>query len=758
MQILTTLAYPFLKRFSPSLLVRSGLEDLGNGQWKVLTNHPQFELYSKRFYLLSGWVSIEVNLVSEERLAPKIYFDFGEGYSKARSIKLIQVDEYTYKADVMIPSPPKGIRFDPTKSLSTFSIEKIEFKLHSELFHTIHQFTSIAQYDYHNDNDMLRIFRKSYARYKKHGFAGMLERLDKEYNKLYPFRVRNVTSKHVKYMNWIRENESPHIEEFHEDFFTYTPLISIVMPTYNTSPEYLEKAIKSVLKQSYPNWELCIADDASSHKETVEILKAYMGKNPKIKVFFREENGHISLASNSALHLAKGAYVTFLDHDDMLAPNALLEVIKVINEKPEVKLLYTDEDKIDEKDRRYAPHFKSDWNPDMLMSQNYISHLLVIKKVLLDEVGVFREGYEGAQDYDLILRLSESLNENEIEHIDQILYHWRACANSTALNENKKVYTSEAGLNALKSHLSNKKYQTQVDKGMLPNTFKVSYPIEKEPLVSLIIPTRDGYDILSLCIQSILNNTCYQNYEIVIVDNQTTDLQTLAYFKSLTEKYSHIRILKYNKPFNFSAINNFAVSHVEGELVGLINNDVEIITSHWLKEMAEHALRPEIGAVGAKLYYDNDTIQHAGIILGIGGVAGHSHKYFTKDAHGYFSRLKIIQNLSAVTAAALIVKKSLYMEVGGLDEEHLKVAFNDVDFCLKLQAKGYRNLWTPYVELYHHESVSRGAEDTEEKKIRFEKEVHFMKKKWGNTLKRDRYYNRHLTLKDEKFGIHKTPL
>jgi GT2 family glycosyltransferase len=390
------------------------------------------------------------------------------------------------------------------------------------------------------------------------------------------------------------------------------------------------------------------------------------------------------------------------------------------------------------------------------MSQNYISHLLVVKKVLLDEVGVFREGYEGAQDYDLILRLSESLNENEITHIDQILYHWRACEGSTALNVNEKEYTSEAGLNALKSHLSNKKYQTQVDKGMLPNTFKVSYPIEKEPLVSLIIPTRDGYDILSLCIQSILDNTCYRNYEIVIVDNQTTDLQTLAYFKSLTEKYSHIRILKYNKPFNFSAINNFAVSQVKGEVIGLINNDVEIITSSWLKEMVGHALRPEIGAVGAKLYYDNDTIQHAGIILGIGGVAGHSHKYFTKDAHGYFSRLKIIQNLSAVTAAALVVKKSLYMEVGGLDEEHLKVAFNDVDFCLKLQAKGYRNLWTPYVELYHHESVSRGAEDTEEKKIRFEKEVHFMKKKWGNTLKRDRYYNRHLTLKDEKFGIHGT--
>jgi hypothetical protein len=239
MQILTTLAYPFLRRFSPSLSVRSGLEDLGNGQWKVLTNHPQFELYSKRFYLLRGWVSIEVNLVSEERLDPKIYFDFGEGYSEARSIKLVQIDEYTYKAEVVIPSSPKGIRLDPTKSLSTFSIEKIEFKLHSELLHIIHQFTSITQYDYHNDNDMLRIFRKSYVRYKKHGFTGMLERLDNEYNKLYPFRVQNVTSKHVAYMNWIRENESPHIEEFHEDAVFVSTVISTFIRTPSNTVQCL---------------------------------------------------------------------------------------------------------------------------------------------------------------------------------------------------------------------------------------------------------------------------------------------------------------------------------------------------------------------------------------------------------------------------------------------------------------------------------------------------------------------------------------
>jgi GT2 family glycosyltransferase len=287
---------------------------------------------------------------------------------------------------------------------------------------------------------------------------------------------------------------------------------------------------------------------------------------------------------------------------------------------------------------------------------------------------------------------------------------------------------------------------------LLPNTYKVNYPILNQPLVSLFIPTRDGYDVLHKCINSILEKTAYQNYEIIVLDNETTCQRTLAYFEKI-KKHKNISILEYPYPFNYSAINNFGVKHAKGTIIGLINNDVEVISKGWLSEMLSHALRPEIGAVGAKLYYDNNSIQHAGVILGIGGVAGHSHKYFHKDEYGYFSRLKIVQNYSAVTGACLVVKKSLYEEVGGLDEENLTVAFNDVDFCMKLIDKGYRNLWTPYAELYHHESISRGSDESEEKKERFMKEVLFMKEKWKSRLKEDALYNRNLTNEHENFGI-----
>jgi len=753
MQLLTTLTYPFLREFSPKLLPKRGLQNLKRRQWQATTHDPQFRLSSVAFRVVRGWISISVTMRSEEHMVPKLYFNFGEGYSEARSITLLPIDETTYQAEVMLPSPPKGIRFDPCEKACRFFMDDITIKLHSELLYVCRQFLFLSYNDYCKQNNLLRIFKLSYTRYKKHGLTGMLERLEKEYSKLYPSRVQKVTLNHVAYLHWIEKNENRHLMSFPKKTYDYQPRISIVMPTYNTEVSYLKKAIESVIAQHYSHWELCIADDASTKEDTLALLKAYATQYQQIKILFRKTNGHISHASNSALKLVTGEYVAFLDHDDMLAPNALSEVVATLNRRPEAKLLYSDEDKIDENGGRYEPHFKSDWNADMLLSQNYLSHLLIVEKSHLDRVGHFREGFEGAQDYELILRITESLSASHIVHIDTILYHWRAHTGSTALHPEEKGYTSEAGLNALKNYIARKPYPMCAEKGLLPNLFKVTYPLAEEPLVSIIIPTRDSYTILSLCIQSILNHTSYRNYEIVIVDNQTCDPETLAYFDILTKHYSHIRILRYDKPFNYAAINNFAVSQVEGEVIALLNNDVEVISSHWLTEMVEHAVRPEIAAVGAKLYYDDNTIQHAGVILGIGGVAGHSHKYFPKEAYGYFSRLKIIQNLSAVTAACLVVKKSLYEEVGGLDADNLEIAFNDIDFCLKLQQKGYRNLWTPYVELYHHESLSRGAEDTKIKQARFEKEVLFMKEKWGEVLMRDRYYNRHLTRKYEDFRI-----
>lgn len=591
-----------------------------------------------------------------------------------------------------------------------------------------------------------RIFTKSYARYKKGGYANFKNGLNSEYFSLKPIDSDNLKNYH----RWIQDNEK---NIYHKQTLDYQPMISIITPTYNTDAKFLSKMIESVIKQTYSNWELCVADDASNKQETINALKKYQETCRRMQIIYRTENGNMSEASNSALSITSGEYVAFLDHDDELAPNTLYEMVKKLNENPELKFIYSDEDKIDMTGNRYQPHFKSNWNPDMFVSQNYIANFTLIHKKLIEDVGGFRPGYEGSQDFDLYHRALRGLKQSEIGHIAKVLYHQRATKGSTALHSKEKDYTTQAGIQALQDHFKHLNQEVKISQGFVPNTFKIEYRIPSPaPLVSLLIPTRNGYDVLSKCIQSILDKTLYQNYEIIILDNETDDPKTLEYFNAL-RKHDFIRILKYNFPFNYSAINNFGVKHAHGELIGLINNDVEIINKGWLTEMVQHTIRPEIGAVGAKLYYDNDTIQHAGVILGIGGVAGHSHKYFPKDANGYFTRLKIVQNLSAVTGACLLVKKSIYEEVGGLNEKDLTVAFNDVDFCLKIQQKGYRNLWTPYAELYHHESMSRGSEDTPEKKARFQKEVLYMISTWKDVLQEDIYYNKNLTLKHENFGL-----
>jgi len=602
---------------------------------------------------------------------------------------------------------------------------------------------------YERKTDPFRIIRKSYARFRKNGMKEVKSHLNREYYSLVPNASNNIENK-FNYYKWLRKNEK-NIKQ--TKVFPFNPLISIITPTYNTDKKYLIQMIKSVLRQNYVNWEFCIADDGSTSKDTLEILKQYEAMDQRIKIVYRGINGHICEASNTALSVATGSYVVFLDHDDMLSSDALYWIVKRLNKNPKLKLIYSDEDKIDDQNRRFNPHFKSGWNPDMFFSQNYISHLTLIKKEIVDTVGGFRRGYEGSQDYDLILRCLPYIKDSEISHIARVLYHWRAIEGSTALNAAEKSYTTSAAVRALQDYFKHTGKKVTVGRGMLENTYKVTYHIEEDsPLVSLLIPTRDGYEVLSKCIQSILDKTDYTNYEIIILDNETNDIRTLEYFEEI-KKFKHIKIIEYHYPFNYSSINNFGVTHARGKVIGLINNDVEVISTHWLTEMVQHALRPEIGAVGAMLYYDNNTIQHAGVVLGIGGVAGHSHKYFPKGAFGYFSRLKIIQNYAAVTGACLVVRKELYEEVNGLDEKNLKVAFNDVDFCLKLQVKGYRNIWTPYVELYHHESVSRGSEDTKEKQERFGKEIMFMQKKWKNMLNNDCYYNRHLSNKFEDFRL-----
>jgi Predicted glycosyltransferases len=534
----------------------------------------------------------------------------------------------------------------------------------------------------------------------------------------------------------------------------FKPLISIIMPTYNAPLELLKEAIESVIAQTYPHWELCIADDASTDSSVRKILESYQHKEKRIKVTYREQNGHISNASNSAIALATGDWIALFDQDDLLSTSALYHIAKEINDNPQAAIIYTDEDKIDEHGTRFAPHFKSDWNPDLLFSQNYVSHLGVYASWLIKKIGGFRTGVEGSQDHDLILRCLPHISAAQFIHIPKVLYHWRAIAGSTALAADGKSYTTDAGVKALSDYFSTVDPQVRISAGQLPNTYKVCYPIpDPNPLVSLLIPTRDHRALTETCVRSILEKTTYQNYEILILDNGSEEKETLEFFQKIQQEDARVKVYRYDYPFNYSAINNFGAGMAKGSIIGLVNNDIEVISANWLSEMVSHALRKEIGCVGAKLYYSDGRLQHCGVILGIGGVAGHSHKYFNGSAHGYFSRLRLTQSLSAVTAACLLVRKEVFEQVGGLDEQNLKIAFNDVDFCLKVREAGYRNIWTPYAELFHHESISRGAEDTPEKAARFEKEVLFMKNKWGTMLSEDKYYNRNLTNIHEDFSL-----
>jgi GT2 family glycosyltransferase len=401
------------------------------------------------------------------------------------------------------------------------------------------------------------------------------------------------------------------------------------------------------------------------------------------------------------------------------------------------------------------PHFKSDWNPDLLFSQNYICHLCVIQRALVERVGGFRKGVEGSQDHDLLLRCIPYARRHQIVHIPKVLYHWRIHSQSTASTSDSKSYTTDAAIRALRDYFqAHGPEQTHIEQGLVPNTYRVRWPVsDPQPLVSLLIPTRDRRELVETAVSSIISKSTYQNFEILILDNDSTEPDALDYFEQIQRREPRVRVVPYHHPFNYSAMNNYGVSQAKGDILGFINNDIEVISPGWLSEMVSHALRPDIGCVGAKLYYSNKTLQHGGVILGVGGVAGHSHKHFPPDHPGYFSRLLLVQNLSAVTAACLVLRKGVFMEVEGFDETNLTVAFNDVDLCLKVREVGYRNLWTPYAELFHHESLSRGHEDTPEKQARAHAECRYMIEKWGQKLARDPFYNPNLTLNREDFSL-----
>lgn len=530
------------------------------------------------------------------------------------------------------------------------------------------------------------------------------------------------------------------------------PLISILLPVYNTDEIWLRKCLNSVLGQLYPHWELCIADDASTAKHIRRILKKHAARDRRIRVVFREGNGHISAASNSALALATGEYIALLDHDDELTPDALYEIASLVNRQPDVDMIYSDEDKIDTQGKRHSPFFKPDWSPDTFLSLMYTCHLGVYRTALVRRIGGFREGFEGSQDYDLVLRLTE--HTERIRHVPKVLYHWRSIPASSAANFQTKGYAQDAGLRAIREALQRRGEEASVEpvEGV-SGRYRVKYRFQGRPRVSIVIPTRDLSAFLETCLRSIFEKTAYEHFEVIVVDNDSREPETLDLFRRWKEKEpSRFRVAPLPIAFNFPALINEGVRNAEGDLVLLLNNDIEVVSENWLSEMTAQALRPRIGAVGVKLLYPDDTVQHAGVVLGIGGVAGHSHKYSANNRPGYFDRLRITANCAAVTAACLMVKRSRFLEVGGFDEA-LSVSFNDVDFCIKLLNAGYYNLCLSHLTLYHHESQTRGPEDTVEKQIRFKGEIDLMKERWGSLLKNDPFYSPHLTRDIEDFSI-----
>ncbi|EGO6696827.1 glycosyltransferase family 2 protein [Enterococcus faecalis] len=586
--------------------------------------------------------------------------------------------------------------------------------------------------------------KKGFKYMAKNGISHTIQRAKIE-------KLRNQAS----YPNWLARNEVLDIEAMTQEIatFHYQPKISIAMPVYNVEEKWLRLCIDSILNQVYTNWELCMADDASTDPNVKKILTEYQQLDERIRVVFREQNGHISEATNSALAIATGEFVALLDNDDELAINAFYEVVKVLNENPELDLIYSDEDKIDMDGNRSDPAFKPDWSPDLLLGTNYISHLGVYRRSILEEIGGFRKGYEGSQDYDLVLRFTEKTTKERITHIPKVLYYWRMLPTSTAVDQGSKDYAFEAGLRAVQDALVRRGINGHATHGAANGLYDVYYDIESEKLVSIIIPTKNGYKDVQRCVSSIIEKTTYQNYEIIMADNGSTDPKMHELYAEFEQQLpGRFFVESIDIPFNFSTINNRAAKKAHGEYLLFLNNDTEVITENWLTLMVSFAQQERIGCVGAKLLYPNNTVQHAGVILGLGGVAGHGHYGYPHGDLGYFGRLAINVNYSAVTAACLLMKKADFDAVGGF-EEAFTVAFNDVDLCLKVQALGRDNVWLHEAELYHFESQTRGYDDKGKKKKRFEQEKVMMEEKWGPLIENDPFYNPNLTRDIPNFSL-----
>lgn len=728
--------------------------DPARGEWAAMAANSQFELKWESNDIRAGWYYLEAALTRHagDRVA-RLYVELRDGVGKSNPIPIPSNRRGSIREVFYLPKSVGALFWSPCQSAGRFTQSPL----------IIHRITWLESFYRRLARVLFDSYRKNQGnrldRSGRIGWVEILFNLQRTYIRGAERRLAQDAG--VGYDDFIRMNDTlsdgdRQAIETQIPTLPHKPLISIVMPVYNPSEDYLRQALDSVLAQLYPHWELCIADDASTQPGTREVLEKYRQNDSRIRLTYRDVNGHISQASNSALELASGEFVALMDQDDLIPTQALYHVAVEINRFPKLDLLYSDEDKIDQSGRRYDPYFKPNWNPELLYSQNMFSHLGVYRTDLVRKVGGFRPGFEGSQDYDLVLRCITQTSPGRIRHIPRVLYHWRAHADSTAQNLGNKDYAHVAGLRALRDHMTGS--GVTVDDGPYPGTYHVRYPVPSPPpLVSLIIPTRDRVDILRACIESIRARTHFPNWEILLIDNQSREMATHDYFAELRDD-PRIRLLHYDAPFNYSAINNFAASEARGEILGFVNNDIEVIAEGWLDEMVGYALRPEIGAVGARLLYPDGKVQHAGVVLGVGGLANHAHLYLDRHEPGHFGRARLTQDFSAVTGACLIMRTGLFHDVGMFDEANLPVAFNDIDLCLRIRKLGLRNVYCPEAELYHHESISRGAEDTATKRERFSQEVRFMQNKWRFELVSDPYYNPNLSLKTPNFSLNTEPV
>jgi len=593
--------------------------------------------------------------------------------------------------------------------------------------------------------------RKILFLFRMKGFGGILSRILNKFDKVESW---------IDYEDWhhffygLSSTQRRSLREISKGF-DVQPLISIVMPVFNPDIEHLEQAINSVCNQVYQNWQLCIADDASTDPRVKTILDEFSSDDSRICVVYRDVNGHISAASNTALSIAEGEYIGLLDQDDLLTEDALYRVVEEIQNYPATNIFYSDEDKIGEDGVVFEPYFKSDFNYELFLSQNLISHFGVFRHQIVREIGGFRLGVEGSQDWDLALRVIAHSGTGHIRHIPRCLYHWRATKNSTADSIEAKPYAIEAAKKAVQNHAHELGWNCEVTHcPEFPVFLRIRHAVPKtQPSVAIIIPTRDKFNLLNACVTSILHKTRYKNYKVIIIDNGSTEEDSLAYLNEIQSP--QVKVIRDDSEFNYSRINNRAVDSIDCDYICFLNNDVEVISPDWLDEMISFAQRDDVGAVGARLWYPNHTLQHGGIVLGMGGVASHGHHGLASGLPGYFGRASLHQEYSAVTGACLVVGYDKFKSVGGFDEG-LAVAYNDVDLCLKLRMSGFRNIWTPYAELYHHESASRGYDDIAQNE-RFRTENQIMKDRWGGLIWNDPMYNPNLSLTSTGFELATAP-